>query len=142
MYRDFDTMLEGLRERPTFRLAGQTFTCRAPAKMSWDRWFQLMLGVTESGGFTEERKRTEDFVRAVLVPKDRQRFTDLLTVAADDEDEDDAVEVVTNEQVGALVSWVLEVYSGKDKKSANGSSPSPDTTGQPSNVVSLSSRNA
>lgn len=131
--RDFDAMLaEKANGRPTFKVGGQEFTLRK--KLPYGKWLKL-LAVMRSEDVDENESNTE-FFNTVLVRDDRQRFLDLMT-KEDDEDDDN---VIGMDQMDALTSWIMEVFTGKLSTSSNGSSPGANGTGQQPNVISLQSK--
>src|SRR4051794_18142014 len=133
--RDFDAMLaEMAGTRPTFKVAGQEFTLRA--KLPYGKWNKLIAKMRADD--TDADQATKEFFNTVLVRADRERFLALLDVDDDEDDTDSGV--VGIQQMDALTDWVMEYFTGKLKSSSNGSSPGANGTGQPPNVVSLSSR--
>lgn len=132
MHKDFDAMLrEKAGDKPTFSIAGQTFTLRArlPYKQ-WDKLIALMQSEEGNG-----MDATHKFFNSVLVRADRERFAALL----DSEDDDDE-QVIGVAEMGDLIDYVMEHFTGKLQSSSNGSSPGSTGTGQSRNVVSLNAR--
>lgn len=135
--RDFDAMLaEKANGRPTFKVAGQEFTLRK--KLPYGTWLRL-LAVMRSDD-VEESESNKEFFNTVLVRDDRQRFLDLMVKEEDDDGDDD--NLIGIEQMDALTSWIMELFTGKLSTSSNGSSPGVNGTGQQPNVVSLASKQA
>lgn len=131
--RDFDAMLsEKAGVRPTFRVGGQEFTCKA--KVPFKRFAKLLEALTEDGD--GEGDKADKIFRLALVAADRERFLELLN--ADGEDDEDRV--IAPEQVREMTDWLLEHYSGKASPNSDTSSNGASTTGPPPNVVSLTSR--
>lgn len=116
MFRDFDAALkEKTGGRPTFKLGGQTFTCRA--KLPW-RKFSGMLLALQSGVRPEGKTdldQTEDFFSMVLIPADRERFLKMLNKEDIEEDEDEE-SVIDNADVGQLLDWLMKYYLGTDEE--------------------------
>lgn len=136
MHHDFDVMLAAKSgDRPTFTIAGQTFTLRA--KLPYSRWNKMMRKMTADG--VDPHEATKDFMRAVLIKADRQRFIDLLD-KEDDEDDEDAV--IDLSQMDALTDMIMEHFTGKLTRSTGSSMPGVNGTGPAPSVVSLSSRTA
>lgn len=132
--RDFDAMLNhGVR--PTFRLAGQTFTVKA--KLPHKRFKNLLS--TLAADDADEDKAETDFFRLCLVPHDRERFFALLDFDGEG-DEVDEWAVVSPEQVAGLIEWLMELYTGKLSSSSASSSAGSASVGATPNVVSLNSR--
>lgn len=130
--RDFDAMLaEKAGIRPTFRIAGQTFTLRA--KLPYAKWNKLLAGMRDAD--TDEKTASEEFFRTVLIKADRERFLDLLA----SEDEDDEL-VVGMDQIGEITDWAMGHFTGKAPSSSNSSSPGANATGVAPSVVSLDPR--
>lgn len=130
--RDFDAMLaERAGVRPTFRVAGQTFTVKA--KLNF-RKFSKMLSALGADD-TDENEAMDEFFRMVLIPQDRDRFFELL-----DSDDEDESKVVGADQMRALSQWLMEHYTGKPQTSEESSSDGSASAGESPNVVSLNSR--
>ena len=135
-FNDFDAAVNS-NVRPEFTIGGQKFVARA--KLPWKKFSSLILSMNEADSSSVEGiAKTENFFRLVLIPKDRQRFIDLIN--ADGEDDDNDENYLDSSQVSALIDWLLELYTGKDEKNDNSSSDTPSTTGVPSNIVSLTPR--
>lgn len=133
--RDFDAMLaEKAGVRPTFKVAGQEFTLRA--KLPYGRWNKLLAVMRDDE--TDAMAATAEFFNTVLIKADRERFLAALEQDPDDDSDDEAV--VDLSQMDALTEWIMGFYTGKLQSNTNGSSPGANGTGQPPNVVSLSSR--
>jgi len=133
--RDFDAMLaERAGVRPTFTIGGQEFTLRA--KLPYNRWNKLLSAMRDED--VDEMASTEQFFNTLLVRNDRQRFLDLLN--RDDEDDDE--NVIDVEQMSALTDWIMEHFTGKLRRSTDGSSAGSNGTGAAPNVISLSSKQA
>lgn len=138
-YKDYDAMLaEQLGERPVFKLGGQEFTCRL--RLHWAKQSRIFLALANADGeqLSESAMR---FVEKCLIPADRERFLSLLAEPEDDDYEDDTV-IITRSQINAIVNDLFDHYAGKAETSAGDSSATPPDAGQPSNVVSLNSREA
>lgn len=134
--RDFDAMLaERAGVRPTFRLAGQVFTVKArlPHKK-----FRGLLASLASDDYDEDEK-TNEFFSMALIPDDRKRFFLLLDYDGDGDEVDEQM-VVSPDQVQALTTWLMELYTGKQSPSSASSPNGSDTTGGSQNVVSLNYR--
>lgn len=134
--RDFDAFLaDKAGVRPTFRLAGQTFTVKAklPSKR-----FRMLLNQLTSEGVDEDALENE-FLRLAIIPQDRERFFLLLDYDGEG-DEVDEWSVVSPQQQQQLVEWLMELYTGKAEPSSGSSQDGSTTTGASQNVVSLNSR--
>lgn len=132
MHRDFDAMLrEKAGVKPTFTVAGQTFTVRA--KLPYAKWNKLLLSMRNEDA--DQMAATKEFFNTVLVRADRERFCALLD-SESDEDEG----VIGIEEMGAITDWVMEHFTGKLQSSSSGSLPGSNETGQSPNVVSLNAR--
>lgn len=132
MHKDFDAMLaEKAGEKPTFTIAGQTFTLRA--KLPYRKWNDLVALMRDEDA--DNMDSTKQFFNTVLVRADRERFSQLL-----DSDDDEDEGVIGVNQMSELTDWVMEHFTGKLQSSSNGSSPGSNGTGQSPNVVSLSAR--
>lgn len=132
VHRDFDAMLaEKAGVKPTFTVAGQTFTLRA--KLPYAKWNKLLL--TMRSDDADQMKATHEFFNTVLVRADRERFAALLD-SEDDEDEG----VIGIEEMSEITDWVMEHFTGKLQRNSNGSSPGSNETGGSPNVVSLNAR--
>lgn len=132
--RDFDAMVaEKAGVKPTFTVAGQSFTLRA--KLPWAKWNQLLAVMRAEDA--ENVAATEQFFDTVLIKADRQRFKDLLNDNGDDSDDDN---VIGLDQMDAITDWVMGHFTGKLQSSSNGSSPGASGTGAQPNVISLSSK--
>lgn len=130
--RDFDAMYaEKAGIRPTFKIAGQTFTMRA--KIPYAKWNQL-LAVMRSED-VDQMEASRQFFNSCLIKADRERFAKLLDSA--DEDDEAVLDLV---QMNDLTDWAMEHFTGKLRSNSGGSSPGSDATGQSRNVVSLSAR--
>lgn len=130
--RDFDAFLaDKAGVRPTFKVGGQEFTVKA--KLPFKKFASTVTALSEED---DEVKQAEDFFSLVLVPGDRDRFFELL----DAEGDDDGNGVVTPEQIGALMEWLMEHYTGKHRPHSDGSSLGLGSTSPQPNVVSLSAR--
>lgn len=130
IHKDFDAALaETLREKPTFTLAGQRFTCKA--RLSWKSLISLYDSDDEGLGTS-----VAQFFAIVLVKADRERFFSLI----DDEDPDDDDYAVSVDQIRDVMGWLTEHYTGKAEGQPADSSDGPPTTGQQSRprVVNLS----
>jgi hypothetical protein len=140
-FKDYDAMLaETVGGRPTFKVAGQTFRCRA--RLPWKKFSKLLLTLTVSTASGDESlTQTEEFFNLVLVAEDRQRFLDLVNYEGDDDNTDDE-NVIDPKQVGAILDDLLEYYTGKAPSNASESTATPPGAGQPSNVTSLTPREA
>lgn len=138
-FRDFDAAMQSIG-RPTFVLGGQKFTCRAPAKMAWAKWNNIIMDLDggPAGSVKAEVERTKGLLKKVIIASDRQRFMDLLEYEGDDEGEDEDDVVVSNKQVGELLNWVLETYTGKGETSESTLSEPPSDAGLPVKRASLS----
>lgn len=135
--RDFDAMLaERAGVRPTFRLAGQTFTVKA--RLPHKRFRALLTQLSDET--LDDEAGEEQFLRLALIPQDRERFFLLLDFDGEG-DEVDEWNVVGPEQINKLVEWLMELYTGKLLPSSDSSSAGSEKTGPPPKVVSLSSRN-
>jgi hypothetical protein len=133
--RDFDAMLaEKMGERPTFTVAGQTFTLRS--KLPYAKWNKLLAGMRSED--TDAHQVTVEFFNTVLIKADRPRFAELLNDDGDDDEDESGV--LDMSQMDAITDWVMEHYTGKLQSSSPGSSPGASATGQPRNVVSLNAR--
>lgn len=119
--------------RPTFRIGGQEFTLRA--KLPYVRWNKLLSVMRDDD--TTPDDATKEFFDTVLVRSDRERFWQLLQ--RDDEDDD---AVIGMDQMDGLTDWVMEHFTGKARRSSDGSSPGVNGTGAAPNVVSLGSKKA
>ncbi len=132
MHKDFDAMLrEKAGDKPTFTIAGQTFTLRA--RLPYKQWNKLVALMRADDG--DNMDSTHTFFNTVLVRADRERFAALLE-SEDDEDE----QVIGVAEMSDLTDYVMEHFTGKLLSSSNGSSPGSNGTGQSRNVVSLSAR--
>lgn len=131
-FKDFDAMLaEKVGGRPSFQLCGEKFECRS--KLPWRKWNAMILSLQLEDNTAEDT--VENFFNLVLVKQDRERFFALI----DKEDEDDDEETfVSDEQIGKVMSWLLDYYTGKAEQSDESSSDKPPTTGRPAKRVSLS----
>lgn len=127
-YKDFDAMLTELRGDITFTIGGQTYTGRK--RVAWQKMNRYLLGLGTEG--TDGIEQTKEFFRMVLVPSDRQRFIDSLEYEGDDEDK-----TLAADQVGNLLDWLLETYTGKAPSDDATSSVVQPDAGVRSNVVSL-----
>lgn len=137
--KDFDAMVaEQAGVKPTFRIAGQDFTLRS--KLPYSKWNQLLAAMKDPDG--DDMAATKQFFTTVLVKADRQRFADLLEIdELDDEDDDDQDDQrIGLEQMGPLMDWVMEHFTGKLRSNTDGSSPGAGSTGQQPNVISLSAK--
>lgn len=132
-YKDFDAWLNETRGEISFSVGGQTFTGRK--RVSWEKMNRYLLNLGDEG--TDGIDQTKDFFRMVLVPADRQRFIEAVEYDGDDDDR-----ILASEQVGKILNWLLEVYTGKAPSDAASSSAEQPSTGAPSNVVSLNPKPA
>ncbi len=133
---DFDAKLNEVRgERPTIRLGGQDFTLRR--KVASKRWEKMLAAFSDDD--TTVHGLAERLFAIVLVKQDVPRFLALLNLENEQDDDDDE-QVIDPAQLNEIVDWVMEYYSGKDSTDSTPSSPGPETTGQPPNVVSLTAR--
>lgn len=131
--RDFDAAYaEMAGVKPTFRVAGQTFTLRA--KIPYAKWNQLVAVMRADD--TDAMDATRQFFNSVLIRADRERFAQLL----DEVEEDDDDKVIGLSQLNDLTDWAMEHFTGKPQSNSTGSSPGADATGASPNVVSLSAR--
>lgn len=138
MFRDFDAfMAEKSPGRPEFMLAGQKFTARS--RLPWKKFSTFILNMGDDVSSKDGIDKTEEFFRMVLVAQDRQRFVDLINQDADEEEDEN---IVSPAQVSELLDWLLEYYTGKAQPPEESSSTEPSSSGQPSNVVSLTPRPA
>lgn len=137
MHKDFDAYLNEHGGRPTFTVGGQTFTARA--KLPWRKFTALLSVMTGAGETGEGAQATEHFLAAAVVAGDRERFTALLNL--EDNDEDDAVGISPGE-VNELAEWLMEHYTGKRPERDESSSAGQPATGQRRKVVSLNPRTA
>jgi hypothetical protein len=128
-YKDFDAWLNEQRGEVTFTVGGQTFTGRK--RVGWQKMNRYLLNLGAEG--TDGIEQTRDFFRMVLIPADRERF-----LAAVDYDGDDDDRILSAEQVGKILDWLLGVYTGKAQSDVEQSSAAQPGTGAQSNVVSLS----
>lgn len=136
--RDFDAMLaEKAGIRPTFKVGGQEFTLRA--KLPYTRWNKLL--VTMRADDVDPDVATAEFFNTVLIRADRKRFLDLLEKDEDEDEDGDEEDVIDLVQMDQITDWVMEHFTGKLRRSTDGSPPGANGTGQQQNVVSLSSRN-
>lgn len=124
---DFDQWLsDELKEQPTFVLGGEKFTCKSPANLSWKKYGGTIMALT-SGILPEgknQMEQTADFFQVVLVKEDRERFQELL-----DYEGDDGEPVASNSQIGQLLQWFLDVYSGSEAPKEKQSSPKQSASG-------------
>lgn len=128
MFKDFDAAPEEESvARPTFRLAGRTFT--AKRKLPYRVWMSLAT-VTKDDG-PKIILSVNDFFRAVLLDEDVDRFFELL----ESDKEEDAV---TIEQVTRLMGWLVEQYTGNQSGQPSDSQPGLPTTPTFSKRVSFS----
>lgn len=132
LHKDFTAALAAnAGERPTFTIAGQTFTLRA--KLPYKKW-NALIDVMRSTE-TSEWDSSKTFFNTALIAADRDRFLALM----DSEDEDDDL-VIGMVEMSELTDWAMEHFTGKLRSSTSGSTPGAAGTGQPANVVSLSPR--
>ncbi len=132
--RDFDAAYREMAgAKPTFTIAGQTFTLRAKIPQAS---FHKLIAVMRSDDVDAEEANRQFFQKA-LIKADRERFATLL----DSEDDDDDV-VIGLSQLNDLTDWAMEHFTGKPQSSSPGSTPGSNGTGESRNVVSLSARNA
>jgi len=132
--KDFDAMLaERAGVRPTFKVSGQEFQVRS--KLPYKKFQSMMAAMTAEGADTDAA--TDEFFRAVITKADRDRFLALLN----DDGEDDEDRVIDPAQMGAIIDWLISLYTGKAHTSSASSSDGPNPTGLQRNVVSLSPRN-
>lgn len=118
--------------RPTFKIGGQEFTLRA--KLPYVRWNKLLAVMRDDD--TSPDDATREFFNTVLVAADRERFWQLLQREDDDDDDN----VIGMDQMDGLTDWVMEHFTGKARKSTDGSSPGVNGTGPAPNVVSLGAK--
>lgn len=136
-FKDYDAMLaEKIGGRPTFKVGGQMFTCRA--KLPWKKFSALLLSltVTSATGDTPTQQ-TEEFFRLVLLPNQREAFQALLDADGEDDDE---TPVIDSNQVGYILDDLLAYYTGKAQPNDSVSTEQQQNAGQPSNVTSLTPR--
>lgn len=135
--RDFDAYVaEQAGVRPTFRLAGQTFTVKA--KLPHRKFRNLLAQLTSEEA--DEAQLEDEFLRMALIPQDRERFFLLLDYEGEG-DEVDEWSVASPEQIQQLIEWLMGLYTGKAEENSDSSSAGSATTGASQNVVSLNSRN-
>lgn len=131
--RDFDAMVaEKTGDKPTFKIAGQTFTMRS--KLPYAKWNKLLQVMR--GDDVDAMDATRQFFDTCLIRADRARFAELL----DSEDEDDDEAVIGIVEMNELTDWAMEHFTGKLLSNSPGSSPGSGGTGASRNVVSLSAR--
>lgn len=136
MHKDFDAMLAAQTgNKPTFTIAGQTFTLRA--KIPFAKWNSLIAFMQNDD--VDAMQQTAKFFNTVLVRADRARFAELLAVG-DEDDDDDETPSIGLDQMSPLTDWAMEHFTGKLQSSSNGSTPGSAETGAPRNVVSLNAR--
>ena len=138
-FKDFYAMLaEKAGDRPSFKLCGQEFTCKK--KLPWRAWNAMILSLQFENDTTDEM--VEKFFNMVLTTSDKEKFFELLDKDDVDEEgneiEDD--NFVSDEQTGAVMKWLLDLYTGKAQENDESSSGKQPTSGQPAKVVSLSRR--
>src|SRR5688572_1217386 len=134
--RDFDAMLaEKAGVRPTFKIGGQEFALRA--KLPYTKWNKLIEQMRSDDVDADEA--SANFFRAVLIKADRERFLELMAKEDDDDDDENVIDL---SQMDDLTEWIMETFTGKTRNSSGSSSDGVNGTGQPPNVVSLSSRTA
>lgn len=134
-FKDYDAMLaETISGAPSFRVAGQNFTCKK--KLPWKKFQKLLISLTVSQ-VTEENATsdTERFFSLVLRPECRDSFLALLNYEGDDEEQS-----IDSKQVSLILDDLLEYYTGKAPKSESDSTGSQPSAGAPSNVTSLTPR--
>src|SRR5215213_6988412 len=111
-FKDFDAMLaEKVGGRPSFQLCGQKFECRS--KLPWRKWNGMIMSLQLEDNTAEDV--VENFFNLVLVPQDRERFSALIDVD-EPENEDDEESYVSDEQIGQLMAWLLDHYTGKARE--------------------------
>jgi hypothetical protein len=115
-------------ERPTFIVAGQTFTARA--RLPVNKFHILMAAMQVEGLGEIDAART--FFDTVLVKADRERFRALLDY--DGEDDDTCLD---QRALNKITEWALERYTGKDETSDETSTNGAPATGRSRKVVSL-----
>jgi hypothetical protein len=132
--KNFDELLRG-RKREPFQLGGQEFTIRARIHA---RSFAKMLASVQDLETAEQTiDATARFMEYVVVPEDRERFMCLFGTPQDGEDDVDEDNVITIDQVHALVGWVIEHYTGKLLTQEESSSPGASSTPTQQNVLSF-----
>lgn len=124
--KDFDAALDAPEP---FVVGGQTFM---PRKNVPHLTYLRKLRELRSGdNQTDYDTKLIDFMSALVVKGDRDRLRDLLS--ADDEDSDG----VTDGQMRELVTWLMELNSGKPKTNSGSSTTGLATTGELSSQESL-----
>jgi hypothetical protein len=134
-FKDYDAMLaETISGAPSFKVAGQNFTCKK--KLPWKRFQKLLLSLTV-GQVTEENIEADNerFFSLVLRPECRDSFLELINYEGDDEEKS-----IDSKQVSAILDDLLEYYTGKAPKNESDSTDSRPSAGAPSNVTSLTPR--
>lgn len=132
-FKDYDAMLnEKIGGPPTFAVGGRIYTCRA--KLPWKKFSEFMLSLMSGSAAT--LAGTEEFFRLCLTAGDRQAFLDALNDEGDGTPEGDA-KLISNTQVSDILDDLLDYYTGKAPKNAEGSSVQLPGAGEPSRVVSL-----
>lgn len=105
-FRDFDAEVE-LRDRPSFRLGGETFTCKA--KLSFRKIQKLLGAFTGNVAESELILKVDEFFAVVLMKDDVDRFFAMLDAADEVDDGDGAVDLG---QIRDLMVWLVEHYTG------------------------------
>lgn len=133
--RDFDAALnEAAGERPAFIVGGEQFHLRA--RLPYSKW-QKLLHLMRSDE-VDNMDATRKFFDTVLVKEDRERFAELLE--REESDHDDDADLIGIDQMDAMTDWAMEYFTGKLRRSSDGSSPGSNATTTSQNVVSLNPR--
>lgn len=116
---------ELLRDRPTFDLQDEKFTCK-PA-MSIKGLAAAVDALQEAETPSTIQDAALVFFDKVLVKADRMRIRALLVEP--DDDDDDAIPVSIKD-VTEIVRWLVETYTGNPTQPSSDSGSTPESTGQ------------
>lgn len=149
-FMDFDaSAVEVGGDKPTFKLAGRTWTCRPPRKLKAYVIGDLMKAIgsadTLDQGVLALMANMEWLFSKILVKGDREDFFKLLRddLGVDDEnqpveDEDESDDpVITYDQMVNVMSWILETYLGNLGGRLSNSAGGRSSTGNSSKVTPL-----
>lgn len=103
--KDFNSSVAA-KQRKEFTVAGQKFAARP--KLAWRTYSRLIDSITSDKLSEEEAAR--QFFNTVLIKADRARFISLLS--AEEGDDDEGSEVISNEQVVEISQWLISEYRG------------------------------
>lgn len=138
-FKDFDAAVREVNgDRPTFKLGGQTFTCKARLKGTTVIQLLNLVGTAQNQetAALELMANIDNLFAKVLIKPDRERFFEVIRGSDEDEDEDDEA-IIDFTSLMELMSWLMNMYLGNLGGSASNSDVGPSEIGQPAKVISL-----